>query len=52
MALRVGDVARAIGISRRALERLRAAGGFPPPDKVIGRCPVWRVETIHAWLGA
>ena len=50
LALRLDEVARAIGISRRAIERERSAGRFPKPDRQIGRMPLWRVETIRAYL--
>ncbi len=50
LAYRFGDVVRATGLSRRTLERERAAGRFPPPDRVIGRMPIWRVSTIRRWL--
>ena len=42
---RLDDIAKALGISRRALERERSAGRLPRPDMVIGRrIPLWRVE--------
>jgi hypothetical protein len=50
LTYRLDDLARALGISRRALERERAAGRMPRPDLTIGRMPLWRVETIQAWL--
>jgi predicted DNA-binding transcriptional regulator AlpA len=50
VAWRLGDVAAALGISRRTLERERSAGRFPPPDLTIGRMPLWRPETIRAWI--
>jgi hypothetical protein len=50
LALRVDEVADALGVSRRIIERERAAGRFPKPDKHIGRCPLWRVETIKNML--
>lgn len=30
----------------------RATNGMPDPDKVIGRTPQWRPETIIPWLRA
>jgi predicted DNA-binding transcriptional regulator AlpA len=51
LAYRLDDIAQVLGISRRAIERERSAGRFPKPDRVIGRMPLWRVETIRAWLG-
>jgi predicted DNA-binding transcriptional regulator AlpA len=50
MALRLNEVARALGVSRRAVERERSAGRFPKPDLTIGRMPLWRVETVRAWI--
>ena len=47
---RLDDVAEALGISRRALERERSAGRFPRPDLTIGRMPLWRPETIRTWI--
>jgi predicted DNA-binding transcriptional regulator AlpA len=51
LALRLEEIATALGVSRRAIERERSAGRFPKPDRVIGRMPLWRVETIRAWIG-
>ncbi|MDE2505861.1 MAG: hypothetical protein KGM43_01500 [Planctomycetota bacterium] len=50
LTLRLDDVAKALGVSRRAIERERAAGRFPKPDRQVGRMPLWRVETINRWL--
>ena len=50
MTLRLDELAAALGISRRALERERAAGRFPRPDLTIGRMPLWRPETIRRWI--
>jgi predicted DNA-binding transcriptional regulator AlpA len=50
LALRLDELARAIGVSRRAIERERSAGRFPRPDLTIGRMPLWRPETIRAWI--
>ena len=51
LALRLEEIATALGVSRRAIERERSAGRLPKPDRVIGRMPLWRVETIRAWMG-
>jgi predicted DNA-binding transcriptional regulator AlpA len=51
LALRLDEVAGALGVSRRTIERERAAGRFPKPDLTIGRMPLWRPETIRAWVG-
>lgn len=50
LAYRLDDLAAALGVSRRTLERERSAGRFPPPDRKIGKAPLWRVETIERWL--
>jgi predicted DNA-binding transcriptional regulator AlpA len=50
LALRLDELATALGISRRAIERERSAGRFPRPDLTIGRMPLWRPETIREWL--
>jgi predicted DNA-binding transcriptional regulator AlpA len=50
LALRLEDASTALGLSRRCLERLRAAGKFPPPDRHIGKCPVWSPETVKRWV--
>lgn len=50
MTLRLADVAKALGISRRTIERERSAGRFPKPDLHIGKAPLWRPETIRAWI--
>jgi predicted DNA-binding transcriptional regulator AlpA len=39
-----------LGVPRRTLERLRAAGRFPKPDLHIGKRPMWRPETIRDWV--
>jgi predicted DNA-binding transcriptional regulator AlpA len=48
--LSVTDLARILAVSRRSLERLRAAGKLPRPDLHLGRSPRWRAETIRRWL--
>jgi predicted DNA-binding transcriptional regulator AlpA len=50
LALRLAEAAAAVGLSRRMVERLRASGQFPKPDALFGRCPVWRPETLDAWI--
>jgi predicted DNA-binding transcriptional regulator AlpA len=48
--LRLKEVAKALGIGQRTLERERSAGRFPPPDLRIGKVPLWRPATINAWI--
>src|SRR5262249_2866771 len=50
LAYRLDELADALGVSRRAIERERSAGRVPPPDLHIGKMPLWRVETIRHWL--
>jgi predicted DNA-binding transcriptional regulator AlpA len=52
LALRIAEIATAIGVSRRTIERERSAGRFPPPDRMIGKAPVWKPETLQHWLGS
>ena len=49
--LTVTDLTRILQRSRRELERMRAAGRFPPPDLKLGpRSPRWRAETVERWI--
>jgi predicted DNA-binding transcriptional regulator AlpA len=50
LTYRIDQVADSLGMSRRAIERERAAGRFPAPDLHIGKAPLWRPETIRDWL--
>ena len=50
LTLRLDEVARALGVSRRAIERERSAGRFPKPDLVIGRMPLWQPMSIRQWI--
>jgi predicted DNA-binding transcriptional regulator AlpA len=50
LALRLDDLAAALGVSRRAIERERSAGRLPKPDRIIGRMPLWSPETIRRWI--
>jgi hypothetical protein len=49
-AYRLDEVARSFGVSRRLIERERAAGRFPPPDRTIGRVPLWSRQTLVDWI--
>lgn len=44
------DVARALSVSRRTLERLVAAGRFPKADVQIGKMPRWKPQTVRNWV--
>jgi predicted DNA-binding transcriptional regulator AlpA len=50
LALRLDELAAALGVSRRTVERERAAGRFPKPDLHIGRAPLWTPATIQRWV--
>ena len=50
LTLRLDDLTVVLGVSRRTLERERSAGRFPRPDLTIGKMPLWRRETIRAWV--
>jgi predicted DNA-binding transcriptional regulator AlpA len=50
LALRLDEVARSLGVSRRAIERERSAGRFPTPDLHIGRMPLWTPAKVKAWV--
>jgi hypothetical protein len=50
LAYRLDELAAALGMSRRALERERAAGRLPKPDLQIGLAPLWKPSTLEAWI--
>jgi predicted DNA-binding transcriptional regulator AlpA len=50
MLFRINDVARALSLSRRMIERQRSAGRFPKPDVTCGRAPLWKPATIQSWI--
>jgi hypothetical protein len=52
LAYRLDELADAIGVSRRSLDRERAAGRFPAPDRVVGgKIPIWsRATVLTAYL--
>jgi predicted DNA-binding transcriptional regulator AlpA len=52
LLFRLDDVAQALGIARRTLERERSAGRFAPADLTIGRSPLWKPETVREWIDA
>jgi predicted DNA-binding transcriptional regulator AlpA len=51
LAYRLDELADALGVSRRTLERERSAGRFPKPDRKVGKMPLWSPETIREWIG-
>jgi predicted DNA-binding transcriptional regulator AlpA len=48
--LSVADLALVLNASRRAVERMRAAGKLPRPDLRVGKLPRWKPETIREWI--
>jgi predicted DNA-binding transcriptional regulator AlpA len=46
----IDDIADALGVCRRTVERMKSAGEIPLPDKVLGRLPRWRTSTIERWM--
>mgnify|MGYP001040075831 CR=1 FL=1 len=52
IGLRLKDIARLLGISERGAYYLRARGGVPPPDRMLGRLPIWHRRTVERWLSA
>jgi predicted DNA-binding transcriptional regulator AlpA len=52
LAYRLDEVAAALGVSRRLIERERCAGRFPPPDLTIGRVVLWRPSSLERWMAA
>ncbi len=50
LAYRIDEVAASLGVSRRAIERERSAGRFPAPDVRVGKMPLWKPETVRAWM--
>lgn len=44
------ELAARIGIQTASIYRYRSRGDLPEPDEMIGRSPLWKVETIDAWL--
>lgn len=52
LALRLDELAASLGVSRRTIERERSADRFPRPDLHIGKCPLWRPETVRRWIDA
>jgi hypothetical protein len=50
LTLRGDELAEALGVSARELERAFHAGNMPRPDLYIGKLPLWRVESIRNWF--
>lgn len=50
LTFRLDELAAAFGVCRRSIERARSAGRFPRPDLHIGKMPLWKPETVRAWV--
>ncbi|WP_165253826.1 helix-turn-helix transcriptional regulator [Paludisphaera soli] len=50
LTYRLDEVAAALGVSRRTIERERSAGRFPRPDLRIGKSPLWTRESLVRWI--
>lgn len=50
LALRIDEVAAALGVCRRTIERERSAGRFPQPTLRIGKSPLWSREALERWV--
>jgi hypothetical protein len=50
LTYRLDEIAVALGVSRRSIEREKSAGRLPRPDLHVGKMPLWRVETIRRWV--
>jgi prophage regulatory protein len=48
----LADVADALSISTRGVQRLVQEGSFPKPRAVSARRVAWRVSDVEAWVGA
>lgn len=48
--LGLDDLAEIMGLSRRTVERMRAAGELPRPMIVGKRTARWKRSTIDAWV--
>lgn len=43
-------VAERLGIAVRTVHSYKANGRLPPPDRVVGRSPLWLPETIEHYI--
>ncbi len=48
--LTITQVAERVGLLRNTLTAYKVKGLMPPPDEQYGRTPLWREETIEAWI--
>jgi len=50
LAYRLDEVAGNLGVSRRLIERERAARRFPRPDVRLGKGPLCTRQTLLRWI--
>lgn len=43
------QLANRLGVARESIHRYRTRGDIPEPDEIVGRSPVWKIETIERW---
>ena len=48
--LGIADVCRALKVCRDHFRKMRSAGEYPPPDRVVGGGPRWRITTHNTWV--
>lgn len=48
--LTFSEVAERVGLLRNTLTAYKVKGFMPAPDEQYGRTPLWREETIEAWI--
>lgn len=48
--LTVQQVIARTGLPRRTFYAQRERGAFPPPDLVLSRSPLYRSDTVEAWI--
>ena len=46
----ITELADLLSVSRRTVDRLRAAGKLPKPDAVVGTMPRWQPDSFRRWL--
>jgi predicted DNA-binding transcriptional regulator AlpA len=50
LVYRYNELASALGVSVRTLQRKKSAGQLLPPTMKIGRMPIWSREAVKDWL--
>ncbi|MEI4955502.1 helix-turn-helix transcriptional regulator [Aeromonas caviae] len=50
--VRVGTLAKVLGIAKVTVWRWTAKGSFPQPVKLSERVTAWRAEEVRDWMNA